>query len=416
MNKNSFNVFCLLTSTIFIINSSLGKTVYILMDKKSFHKLEANNKPYSKKRPEIESKSDYITFKMDDQDLLMLSKQTHKALHTCGGFKSFYNPFELQDYMDRSINIQVTENLHLMASLGKDPFVKEVNSLSSKFSQSNIIDQWFGQIERPKMNKMIEKLTSYKTRYYKSPEGIAAMNWIHEQWKEITKIRSDVTLTKFKHSNFEQPSIILSFKGATNPQETLVFGGHGDSINTDDGPKGIAPGADDNAAGVALLTEIIRLIVENNYQPNHTLTFMVYAAEEVGILGSYEITKSYRKNKINVTGALMFDGVNFQGKTFEMALISDFTNKTQNEYVGALIDEYIQVPWTYQKCGYPCSDHGAWSYEGYPVSFPVETIATEQNPHFHTKRDTFDKSNFDTVHAEKFLKLGLAFLLEKDAK
>ena len=113
---------------------------------------------------------------------------------------------------------------------------------------------------------------------------------------------------------------------------------------------------------------------------------------------------------------MQFDGVNYQGPSFDMALIADLTNQAQNELLGELIDEYIQVPWTYQRCNYACSDHAAWNYEGYPVSYPVETTADEQNPHFHTSRDTFDKSNFDTLHAEKFLKLGLAYLLEKDSK
>jgi len=266
------------------------------------------------------------------------------------------------------------------------------------------------------MNAIIDHLASYPTRYYTSKTGIEAMNWIYKKWSTITKGRSDVEIKKFKHANYDQPSIILTFKSSTATSETLVLGGHGDSINTDDGPQGLAPGADDNAAGIALLTEVIQLMVNNNYQPKKNITFMAYAAEEVGVIGSYEITDHYAQENKNVVGVLQFDGTNFTGKTYDMALIADLTNKEQNDFVGEIIDRYVKVRWTYQLCHYACSDHAAWNYEGYPASYPVETTVSEQNPFIHTTKDTFDKSNYDTIHAVNFVKLAIAYLLEKDAQ
>lgn len=286
----------------------------------------------------------------------------------------------------------------------------------TNFTQSEFISDWYTQINRPRMNAIIDHLASYPTRYYTSPTGLQAMEWIYQKWSAITKGRNDVSIKKFKHAKFDQPSIILTFKSSSANSETLVLGGHADSINTDDGPTGLAPGADDNAAGIALLSEVIQLMVNNNYQPKKNITFMAYAAEEVGLLGSYEITDHYARQKENVVGVLQFDGTNFTGKSYEMALIADYTNKEQNLFLGALIDTYIKASWTYQKCNYACSDHAAWDYEGYPASFPAETTADEQNPYFHTTKDTFDKSSYDTIHAEKFLKLAIAYLLEKDVQ
>jgi leucyl aminopeptidase len=393
-----------LVTILFVMGISIptqAGDVYVLLKDMTHKKLIESKLINTIKIKQTKIKGTNIVLTLDNSQLHILSKQLHKVLHRCGGFRTFYSADELHRFEHKSNNKKLLSPLRL-------PLQEELN-----FTESETIINWYGQIERPRMNDFIQSLSSFPTRYYTSPSGIKAMEWIFNSWKKITKNRSDISIKKFIHKNFKQPSIILTIKGK-NENETLVFGGHGDSINTDDGPTGKAPGADDNAAGIALLTELIQLIVNNNYAPKKNLTFMVYAAEEVGIIGSYEITRHYRNKNINVVGALQFDGVNYQGKSFEMALISDLTNPSQNRMLGALIDEYIQVPWTYQTCNFACSDHAAWNYEGYPVSYPAETIATEQNPHFHTARDTFDKSGFDTIHAEKFLKLAIAFLLERD--
>jgi leucyl aminopeptidase len=97
-----------------------------------------------------------------------------------------------------------------------------------------------------------------------------------------------------------------------------------------------------------------------------------------------------------------------------MALISDHTNYEQNIFTASLIDEYLKINWTWDKCDYACSDHSAWNHEGYPASFAIEAILKEENPFIHTPQDTFDKSFNNTNHAANFTKLGLAYLLELD--
>lgn len=58
-----------------------------------------------------------------------------------------------------------------------------------------------------------------------------------------------------------------------------------------------SPGADDNASGIASVTEVIRLIMENNLRPKKTVQFMAYAAEEIGLIGSDDIARKYKKAK-----------------------------------------------------------------------------------------------------------------------
>ncbi|WP_370660982.1 M20/M25/M40 family metallo-hydrolase [Massilia cavernae] len=43
-----------------------------------------------------------------------------------------------------------------------------------------------------------------------------------------------------------------------------------------------APGADDDASGIAGLTEVLRVLAAGDYKPRRTIKLIAYAAEEVG--------------------------------------------------------------------------------------------------------------------------------------
>jgi leucyl aminopeptidase len=151
----------------------------------------------------------------------------------------------------------------------------------------------------------------------------------------------------------------------------------------------------------------------NNFKPKKTVQFMAYAAEEVGLLGSREIALSYRKAQKKVIGVMQLDMTLFKGTPDkDILLISDYTSKAQNAFLGKLIDEYVKVPWGFSKCGYGCSDHASWSSMGYAASFPFETTMDDHNSHIHTKDDTLDSVGGTAEHAVGFTKLGAAFVVE----
>ncbi|MBL6991915.1 MAG: M20/M25/M40 family metallo-hydrolase [Bacteriovoracaceae bacterium] len=282
-----------------------------------------------------------------------------------------------------------------------------------KITQQDQVKSWIEQVSEPHIANTIKHLTSYRTRYYKAPEGVEAMKWIASSWRSLLTKRSDVKVELYDHKIFPQPSVILTIQGDSN--DLIILGGHGDSINTnDEGVHSVAPGADDNAAGIGVLTEIIRLFGLNNYRPKHTIQFIAYASEEHRIHGSYDLSDVYDKAGKSVIGVIQFDGVNYKGPSYDMVLVSDYTHKDQNEFLGRLIDTYLDISWTYDPCGYGCSDHAAWTYEGYRASFPFESLLAEENPYIHTAEDTFDKSGNNANHATLFAKLGVAYLLELD--
>lgn len=350
-------------------------------------------------------------FKINESELDKVSHFIHHNFKRCGGYRVLSEGPKaekiLSDY----------KSLFKTTSFGWYDF-QTMLMPDYSINQENAVNSWLPLVSEEYMNSIITHLSSYKNRYYKSPEGAAALRWIGAEWSRITQHRNDVKVDYYKYANHDQPTVIVTVEGSDEAvkDQIIILGGHGDSINTDnEGVHSIAPGADDNAAGIAVLSDILRVMVAQNYKPRHTIQFIAYAAEEVGIQGSYELAKVYREKKTKVLGVMQFDGVNYnEKKTFDMALISDSTNADQNNFLASLIDKYVHAKWTWEQCGYGCSDHAAWNFEGYRASFPVEAINAEQTPYLHTANDTFDKSNNSSEHAALFTKLGIAYLIELD--
>lgn len=158
----------------------------------------------------------------------------------------------------------------------------------------------------------------------------------------MTSLRNDVVIEMIKHRGYNKPTIVLTIIEYEQPEEIVFLGDHADSISS--GYE--APGADDNASGIATMTETLRVLIANNIKPKKTLQFMAFAAEEVGLWGSMDVARSYRKSFKNVVGVLQLYMTLFKGtKEKDILLTTEYTNKVQNDFLGKLIDEYVKVPW-----------------------------------------------------------------------
>jgi leucyl aminopeptidase len=337
---------------------------------------------------------------VDESMVGAISHEMHEELHRCGGFFAF-NTFEEAVAHDQlmSANQEVGDK-----GLWVD---YEIN-------QKDLVRGAIAQVDALRIEATIRKLSSFNNRYYRAQTGVDSQNWLKETWSNLVAGRSDASVELYQHSSWPQPSVILTIKGKSD--EVIVVGGHADSISGYfGGATSHAPGADDNASGIATITEVIRILMQTSYVPEKTLKFMAYAAEEVGLLGSKEIATDFKRRGINVVGVMQLDMTNFNGtKAQPITLISDFTNQNQNDFLGILIDEYVKVTWGRDACGYACSDHASWHAQGYPASTPFESRKNDMNRRIHTAQDTIDQSGGNATHAANFSKLALAYVIELD--
>ena len=196
--------------------------------------------------------------------------------------------------------------------------------------QQTLVNQLLPDLDEANILSTFTHLsTAYNNRYYLNASGEQSALWIRDQWQALAGSRSDVTVTTYNHSGYNQPSVILTIDGATLPNEVIVLGAHLDSIRSganNSDPATIAPGADDDASGIATLTEVIRVLMANNITPDRTIKFMGYAAEEVGLRGSGDIATDHANAGTNVVAVMQLDMTAFNGSAEDIVLIDDFSN------------------------------------------------------------------------------------------
>ena len=205
-------------------------------------------------------------------------------------------------------------------------------------------------------------------------------------------------------------------KAQKTPDEFVIIGGHIDSTAPSTGNND-APGADDDASGIATITEVARVLLDADFVPNRTVEFMAFAAEEIGLVGSAEIAQEYNDNNVNVISFVQFDMTNYPGSASDVYITTDNYNSNDlNAYLIELMEHYNasgehQVTYGNTACNYGCSDHFSWADQGYEAAFPFEADFSESNPNIHTSGDTFDVTG-NALKAAKFAKLGLEYIIE----
>src|SRR5438067_6402787 len=188
---------------------------------------------------------------------------------------------------------------------------KQITTILSEISSKNI-------------EATIRKLVSFGTRHTLSDaqsetRGIgAARRWIQSEFERYNKEnggRLEVTLDDFTQPPGErnpQPvqvvNVVATLRG-TQPESRdriYVVTGHYDSRVTDVmNATADAPGANDDASGVAAVLEMARVMSKQKWDA--TLVFMAVAGEEQGLFGSTHWAKMAREKNWNVAGMITND-------------------------------------------------------------------------------------------------------------
>ncbi len=345
----------------------------------------------------LASDSGVVVTRLRSRDLNAVSTFMHHKANRCSGF-IVHDSFEEATAAMEAARRNVYKVLPSEFTIDQQT---SVNTLLPLLDKTNIL-------------ATIDTLsTGYTNRYYQYTSGQQSALWIRDLWLGYATGRSDVTVTTYAHS-FVQPSVIMTIDGTSLASEVVVLGGHLDSIKSGGMTTGtVAPGADDNASGIAALSEVIRVLMNDGWVPDRTVKFMGYAAEEVGLLGSADIAQDHANAGTDVVAVMQLDMTDYNGSVEDISLIDDNTNADLSAFVGDLIDFYQpSLTWSYSTCGYGCSDHASWHNRGYPATMPFEARMGQHNPQIHTSNDTLATVGNQTDHALKFSKLALSFAIE----
>ncbi|KAF8063190.1 hypothetical protein FPV67DRAFT_232237 [Lyophyllum atratum] len=184
------------------------------------------------------------------------------------------------------------------------------------------LTKMLAQIDPKRIQAIIAKLVSFGTRSTLSTQtdptrGIgAARDWIAAEMRTYAA-QSNGRMTVTVPSYVQAPSsripnetvisnVVATLKGAKDPNRTYVVSGHYDSrvsdvLNFVDD----APGANDDASGVAVSMELARIFA--THVPAATIIFTAVAGEEQGLFGSDFLAKTLKAAGADVQGMLNND-------------------------------------------------------------------------------------------------------------
>src|SRR5262247_520279 len=110
---------------------------------------------------------------------------------------------------------------------------------------------------------------------------------LQSQSQSLADTTVEMRIVNGEHRRGVSYNVIGLIEGG-DPQlkdETIIFSGHYDHDGARDGQ--IFHGADDNGSGTVGVIELARAFAANPAKPKRSLLFVVFAAEERGLLGSY---------------------------------------------------------------------------------------------------------------------------------
>lgn len=271
------------------------------------------------------------------------------------------------------------------------------------------------QIDADRLMFHVDTLQNFRTRHvnsrYDSPtEGIgAAYNYIVGQFEAI-RAQSQGRLTVFPQPfqvdfagvSSEAKNVVAFLSGTETGAGTIVIGAHYDSISIDfENGNGSAPGANDNATGVAALLELARVLSQRPHRAS--IIFAAFSAEEIGRNGSIAFVNGYLlPRQIGINAMLNMDIIGSQtgpGGSIDDRNIrlfsagpADSPSRRLARAVELIVLKHapnmrIVVQDAFDRDG-RFGDHMSFSDAGYPAVRFIESL--EDVSRQHNDRDTID--------------------------
>jgi hypothetical protein len=246
---------------------------------------------------------------------------------------------------------------------------------------------------------------------------------IDEDLKAQSRILPDTNVTIHFRNLFSRTGTTNNVAGlleGSDPnlrKETLIISAHHDHDGADE--KGIWHGADDNGSGTVGVVELAHAFAANPQKPKRSILFVVFAAEERGLLGAFYMTAHPLRPLSGTRAMINFDMIGRNEAESEQTkglieIPADTTNRfnliggtyspeyrriveQENARVGLVLDDRFDhesaLNVFFRSDQFPFVLHdipAMWWFTGF-------------HPDYHHTTDTFDRINY--VKMTKILRL-----------
>ncbi len=264
------------------------------------------------------------------------------------------------------------------------------------------------------IEETISYLESLGTREFHTEGASLAAEYIYDS---LSELGLDVEYQEFELDSVTIRNVVATTPGTPVEEGVYLLGAHYDSENKlvdtyDEAVTIPAPGADDDASGVAAVIEIARVLGTSGLQLQHTLKFVAFGAEEMGynnmggLAGSAYFVEQEVAADVQYAGTAILDMIGYRNGTENVvSLIEDDGSHTLADAMVEAVDEHaldLRID-RYTAAWATYSDHSSFWSAGYPSVLVIEEMEPLElmplNPNYHTSGDTLSTLSMDQVKA-----------------
>jgi hypothetical protein len=252
-----------------------------------------------------------------------------------------------------------------------------------------------GQVSEANLKEYVKTLSAFHTRNTRSQTIHRVGDWLVERFRSFGY--NSVKLNSYSEGGLQLNNVVCT-KPSTEPSgKVIIVGAHYDCRAEDLEDASVrAPGADDNATGVALLLEVARVL--SMFKVKDELRFVAFSGEEQGLWGSEAYAQLVKDKNLDLRFFLNLDMVGFPATDGSIIVERDMGNDiaTNDKPSRELVDIIVQMAQAYTKLPtllgpIYSSDYIPFESRGYVV---VGLFESGKYPAYHATDDTAERVNY----------------------
>ena len=220
----------------------------------------------------------------------------------------------------------------------------------------------------------------------------------------------------YKNVNYNQwqYNVIAVLNGTQYPDSACILGSHYDDIvGTSGNAFTFAPGAHDNASGTAATLEVARVMKNKGFEPDKSIVFIAFGAEELGLMGSNSFSANPGQFGNKIAFVLNNDMIAYDPDkdpaTWKVNILDYPNSKGLRSFAEKQIVKYTGLGYINNNLYNKQSDSYPFSQRGYKALF---FSSVETDPYYHTVSDT--QSNLNFGYCRSVTMVSCAILAEKN--
>ena len=275
------------------------------------------------------------------------------------------------------------------------------------------IREMLNQVNMDSLEATVQHLQDYGQRLWNSDNAFAASDWIAGRMQALglEVEQQSFYANTWLGSGEAAPNVIGIQRGTLYPDTYVVCGSHFDSFSWDAFGGGLAPGADDNATGVASVLESARIMTQ--YEFEYSVVYCAYGCEEMGLYGSDAYASRCQQEGMEIIGYFNND---MNGYLYGDQIHIDCIYPNSVEPIGTYymnVGEvyYPELPIRHVNFNEGDSDHTSFNNHGYMGIYPFEDYQN-YSPYIHTVNDLIGMSVNSFEMSQQYCQMNIACLAE----